>query len=251
MRRRRLVPLITSVAAVATSALLAGCGLTPDAATEPGLAVKVDGLNLGLAKVDRVVDDYCALLAQDPQAQAAPRAFVRANFALGWARARAVDALAGEYGVQLPPSPVTRSVVEADFGRSGSVTDDNYDSLAWLSGLQQRLGPALEQLGTKVGQESGQAVAGEAALRAGNERVLSWLDDNDLVLNPAFGTFDEKTGGFGGGDLLSIPVSSEARANDDPLKLSAEQLAALPATQRCGPAAPAAPAAPVAPAPGG
>lgn len=235
---RRIVSLVPALAALAaSSALVAGCGVT-DAGVKPGLAVEVDGLDLGLAKVDGVVADYCALLASNPQAQAVPTVAIRSSFARGWAQARAVDALARKYDVALPADPLPRSVVENDFAQIGAVTSANYDSLAWLSGLQARLNQPLAQIGEKASAEAGAPVTGDAAIGAGVEQVEKWLDENDLRLNPVFGEFDPKTGAFVD-DVLSVPVSSEAKSTVDTRKFTAEQVAALPASQRCGPVAPA------------
>ena len=58
-----------SLAAVAL--LTAGCGVS-DNDVKPGVAAEVEGQQLSLSKVDKAVQDYCALAATNPQAQAAP-----------------------------------------------------------------------------------------------------------------------------------------------------------------------------------
>lgn len=238
---RRRTSLVSAVAAVAL--LTAGCGLTDDGA-HPGVAAEVDGKTLSLAKVDRVVTDYCALRARNPEAPAAPTALIRAQFVIGWTQAVAVDALAPEHGVDLPAANVDRLDVDDAWGRLGTIDDENYDSFAWLTWIRDRLTTPVEQLGSNLAQaESGRPLAGDAAIDRGVDAVTDWLDRQHVVLNPVFGDYDAQTVTFSG-DPLSVPVSAEARAAQDTAQLTPAQLAKLPAAQVCG-KAPAAPAAPV------
>jgi hypothetical protein len=221
---RRRTSLVTAVAA--TALLAAGCGLT-DNAVQPGLAAKVDGETLSLRKVDRAVQDYCALRAANKQATTAPTALVRAQFVTGWTQAVAVDHLAPEHGVALPPARIDRATVEAAWGELGTIDDDNYASFEWLTWIQQRLTSPVEQLGAPA--------TGDQAVQRGIELITGWLDDQHVELNPVFGDYDAKTAVFSG-DALSVPVSAEAKAAQQTAQLTPDQIAKLPADQRCGPA---------------
>lgn len=238
---RRRTSLVSAVAAAAL--LTAGCGITDNAA-KPGLAAEVDGQTLRLDKVDQVVADYCALRATNPEAPAAPTALIRSQFVIGWTQAVAVDTLGPEHGVALPQGEVDRLAVDDAWGKLGTIDDDNYDSFAWLTWIQQRLTTPVAELGSKLAlAESGQQLTGDAAVNRGVDAVTEWLDDEHVVVNPVFGQYDASTVSFGG-DPLSIPVSGEARAADKTAEFTPEQVAKLPAGQVCGKAAPA-PAAPV------
>lgn len=235
---------IRSVAALAAVAIMAaGCGLTDEGA-KPGVAAEVDGQSLELSRVDQAVEDYCELLDVNEQASAVPTALVRGQFAQAWTRAVAIDALAEELDVPLPPDTIDEATVRGFWGELGEVDDDNYDSFEWLTWLQLRLSGVAEQLGSQSLQaETGQAVRGEQAIARGIALADEWLSDHEPELNPVFGDYNAETGYFDGDDL-SVPVSGEADSVVDTSGLTAEQVNALPAEQRCGPVVAAAPQVP-------
>lgn len=231
MRRR------TSLVTAALTALLAaGCGITDEGA-RPGVAVEVDGQTLPLSQVDQAVEDYCTLLATHEDEQPVPTSAVRAGVARDWARAVAVDEIAPEYDVDVPSAEIERSFVERSWSMLGEITDDNYETFEWITWIQLRLSDPLLAIGQKaILKETGQPAASldDAQVR-GYDIVHEWLDEHDWVVNPALGELDEETGAITG-DVLSVPVSGEARGRDDVRDVTPEQLADLPAGQRCGPA---------------
>lgn len=231
--RRRLVPLAAAAAAAAT--LVSGCGLT-DEAPRPGVAAEVEGETLELSRVDRAVEDYCALLEVNEQASAVPTAQIRSQFALGWTQAIAVEKLAEEYGVALPGETIDEGAVEEAWGALGEIDDDNYETFEWLTWIRLRLSAPVEQIGAEALQEeTGELASGQPALDRGVALIGEWLEENDPELNPVFGELDPATGFFSA-DTLSVPVSGEAQAVADTSALTAEEVAALPDSQRCGPA---------------
>ena len=229
---RSFVPRFLPAAAAlsATVLLAAGCGVS-DGGAQPGVAAEVEGEQLALSKVDRAVEDYCALRAANDGASAAPTALIRAQFVVGWTQAVAVDALAPEHDVALPPAAIDRTAVEDAWGALGTIDEDNYDTFEWLTWIQQRLGAPVQALGQGEAGDDPQA-----AVQAGIGLITDWLDDHDVTFNPVFGAYDAETGVFGG-DPLSVPVSSEATGAQDTSALTPAQVAKLPAAQRCGPAA--------------
>ena len=233
---RRRTPLVSvAVTAAAVAALTAGCGVSEES-IEPGAAAVVDGQRLSLTQVDDAVRDYCALRAANPQASAAPTASIRSQFVVGWSQAIAVDALAKEHDIALPSGPIDRPSVEAAWGQLGTIDDDNLETFAWLTWIQQRLSDPVTALGADTGATDPQS-AGDA----GVAMIADWLDKNHVSYNPVFGSYSPETAMFSGDDL-SVPVSSAAKNAKDSNALSAQQIATLPADQRCGPAnAPAAP----------
>lgn len=238
--RRRVVPFVTAVAAVATFG--SGCGLTEEG-PRPGLAAEVAGETLTLDRVDEAVQDYCALRAVHPEAVAAPRADVRAQFVLGWMQAVGVERLAGEYDVPTPPEAIDRAVVQEQWGELGEIDADNYDSFEWLTWIQLRLTSPVEILGSRVTEEeTGEAAVGQPAVDRGVAVVQEWLADNDPEINPQFGELDVESGLFAP-DQLSVPVSTEARSAAG--ERTDQEVGALPPGERCGPAAPTDPSAPV------
>lgn len=242
MRRR-----FRTVAAVAVVSLVAlgstACDLTDNDA-DPGAAASLSGETLELSKVDDAVQDYCALRAGNPEASAVPTALIRTQFVLAWTQAIAVQRLADDYAVTLPPEKVDRAVVEAAWGELGTIDDDNYDTFEWLTWIQQYLADPVTVLGASaISVEGGPQPTQQDATNRGVALITDWLADHAPKVNPVFGTFDADEGVFAG-DTLSVPVSKPAKGTDDTAKLTAEEIAALPAAQRCGPAGAAADPAP-------
>lgn len=231
--RRRVVPFVTALAAVATFAT--GCGLTEEG-PRPGVAAEVDGETLRLEQVDQAVEEYCSLRAEHPDAVPAAKAAIRAQFVLGWTQAVAVDRLAPEYDVALPPEKAQRAAVEASWGELGEIDVENYEAFEWLTWIQERLTTPVEALGSrKLEEESGQGAVGQAAVDRGIALIQEWLQEEDPHLNPVLGELDPESGFFTA-DVLSVPVSDEAKQAAS-AEQSPEYVANLPADQRCGPAA--------------
>lgn len=238
--RRVLPSVIAGAVAVSLAGSLVGCGVAEED-THPGVAAEVDGQSLELRTIDSAVTDYCDLLAGNPDASAVPKASVRSDLTRLWAQAIAVEAIAGDYGVPLPADEVERDFVERAWSSLGTIEDDAYDSFEWLTWVQLRVNDPLLAIGAQlVQQETGQAADQETAAARGYQEVDAWLADNDLELNPVFGHLDTETDLFVG-DSLSIAVSGEAKDAVKNPPFAAEQIAALPATQRCGPPVNAAP----------
>lgn len=243
MRPPRRVTFRSVVALAAVAMVAAGCGLTDEGA-RPGVAAEVEGQRLDLSTVDRAVQDYCELLAVNEQASPSPTAVVRAQFALGWMQAIAAEQLAEENDIPLPPEAIDPGLVEEYWGELGTIDEDNYETFEWLTWLRNALSSPVEQLGAKLLlAETGQTSNQQDALNRGAARINEWLEENDPELNPVFGEYNAETGFFDG-DTLSVPVSGEARASRDTGNLTAEQINALPAEQRCGPKTAAAPQVP-------
>ncbi|WP_408898499.1 hypothetical protein ACJ5H2_05155 [Nocardioides sp. R1-1] len=228
--RPSIVPAFLSVSLASVALLASGCGVS-DNELRPGVAAEVEGRQLALSKVDRAVEDYCALRSANPQAPPAPTALIRAQFVVGWTQAVAVGELADEQGVTLPSETIDRTAVEESWERLGTIDDDNYETFEWLTWIQRRLGDPVAELG----QSEASGEDPQAAIDAGVDHVTDWLADHDVAFNPVFGSYDAEAGVFGG-DPLSVPVSSEAKGGDDLAALTPEQVAKLPAEQRCGPA---------------
>lgn len=237
---RRRTSLVTAVAA--TALLAAGCGITDDAA-QPGVAAEVDGQSIALSKVDSALEDYCSYAASQEGAPTYAKAAIRAQIAWNWAQAVAVGELAPAYSVDLPAG-VERDFVERAWGED-VVTDDNYDSLEFLTWVQLRLEQPLAEIGSQLLIDTtGKAESAEAAQAAGLKAVDEWLDKEGVELNPVFGTHRPETSDFLG-DSLSVAVSGQARTDEQiavrPTSMEEQQasdarIAALPAEQRCGPA---------------
>lgn len=236
--RRAVLPSVIACAALAVS--VAGCGVS-DESVRPGLAAEVDGQTLELGMLDRTVQDYCDLLASNEASTAVPKAAVRADLARLWTQAVAVEEIASGYSVELPSEVVERDFVERAWSSLGEVDDDNYDSFEWLTWVQLRVNDPLLAIGNQIVlDETGETTDQDTAAARGYEAVAAWLEKTGVEFNPVFGHLDPETDQFEG-DALSIAVSADAKDGVKKPPFTAEQVAALPATQRCGPAVPAEP----------
>lgn len=234
--RRAMLPSVIACTALAVS--VAGCGVS-DEGIRPGVAAEVDGQTLELGKLDRAVQDYCDLLASNDASTAVPTAAVRADLTRLWTQAVAVEEIADTYRVDLPSDVVERDFVERAWSSLGEIDDDNYESFEWLTWVQLRVNDPLLEIGNQIVlDESGQMADQDTAAARGFEAVSAWLEEAGVEFNPVFGHLDPETDQFEG-DALSIAVSAGARDGVQKPPFSAEQVAALPATQRCGPAVPA------------
>lgn len=232
--RRRLVPLVTTAASLAL--LATGCGVT-DATVRPGVAVEVDGTSLSLATVDDALTAYCGLLAENEGVTAAPRALIRSQVAAAWAQGEAVEALAAELGVDVPADPVDDAEVDRMWEQLGEIDDERREGLTWLTRVRLVLSQPVADIGAAAAlEETGEVVGGEPAYRLGLSLVAEWLEEREPEFNPVLGEID-LTDGSSSADDLSLPVSDAAVEGDELVGLTAEQVNALPAEQRCGPAA--------------
>lgn len=229
---RRRTSLVSVLAATALA--VTGCGLTDDGA-KPGVAAEVDGRSVELSRVDQTVHDYCSLLESEPTAPSYARAAVRAQIAWNWAQAVAVEELAEEYDLTLPGKPAS-AAIKRNWGVGPD--DDSFESFEWLSWIGQRLGQPLEQIGTKALADGRSAGDAQSAAEVGEAVVDEWLEENDVVLNPVFGTHQD--GKVFTGDDLSAAYSGVARAGEelaletDEESVVYERLAGLPASEVCG-----------------
>lgn len=225
-------------AAMGLALVVTGCGTDNVIGGDgpvPGVAASVNDETLTIDELDDVVDDYCALYVDYPQADPYPKSFLRRQLVASWVDATAVEQLADEAGIAVPEA--TDGQVEEAWAQLGEVDDDNRATFALLTRIQSLVQDALVQLGQEDLGEDGPATQ-EAADR-GLELVRGWLAEQDVTVNPTFGSVTDGTVGTDP-EELSLAVSDVAR-EATAQEWSPEYLADLPAVQRCGPeSAPAA-----------
>ena len=196
----------TLVAVSAALLLAAGCGVS-DNAPRPGVAAQVDGATLSLSTLDDVVDAICTATAADPQGQATTRGNVATQQVANWIRSQALIQYAAQHDLASPRSVRDLSTVVPGWDQ---LTDDQRSALETLS------------------EDSEQADA--ISKDPGASDVTP--SDFDIVVNPRFGLDMGETGFKNVDTDLSVPVSSQALAGA--AQPTAEQLAALPASEICG-----------------
>ncbi|MDF9717265.1 hypothetical protein INN71_03835 [Nocardioides sp. ChNu-153] len=199
---RRAARVGGALVSLAVTALLAsGCD------ADPRTAVAVDGERLEVDRLDAVTTAYCGYISE-VGVEAQPRAVVRAGFAQLWVYGAALREEAGED--LLAPPPQAEDLV-AELEDAGAQAEVARETVRLLT-----LGNAL----------SDPVVAGAAAQA---------VEGADVTVNPQVGQYDEGVLSLDG-DGISVAQGEEARAttfaSDAPV--TPEQVAALPAGQRCG-----------------
>jgi len=236
----RLAPVV-----VAAAMVLTGCSDTVVGSDgpQPGVAAEVDGELLTIDDVDSIIEEYCVLWAEWEDATPIAKSTLRTLLVRSWVHSIGVERLADEAGI--PTLERTEAELEAYWADLGEIDEGNREALAAFTRLQDLLGEPLVTLGTEqLAEESDTPPSGEAAQARGLELVTEWLADQDVVVNPAFGSLEDGEVVIGG-DSLSVPVSGFATTAAE-LDPAPEHLNSLPAVQRCGPeATPAPPAQPL------
>ncbi|MEQ6900557.1 hypothetical protein [Nocardioides sp. YIM 152588] len=193
-------------AAVALGA--AGCGLSDDA-PRPGVAAEVDGTVIGVDDLTTLVDAVC-LSTKAGEGTATSRGAAERGLLQQWIGAEVVAAYAEEYGID----------VEAPSSRTSSIP--GWDE---MSDSEQS---AVEDYLDAVGRA-------QAVMDAAGEEDVPDPDRYDVVINPRFEIAIEDGQFVDAAGQLSVPVSDTALDAASSGELTADQIAALPDSQLCGP----------------
>lgn len=205
---------------------LAGCGVA-DTPIRPGVAATVGDEDITLSEVDTFAADTCELLesneGQAPIAGAAFRDQVLYSLVLG----SMAEQIGADYDVDVAAArrQVEQTTREGLTGADPDLVDDVLPVFS---------GPDLftAVLNSAVTSQVEEGTSGEEAQAAATELVQQWQDDNGVETNPRFASIDVASQEAGSVPELSVPVGEAATALDG--ELTPEQVAALPASQRCG-----------------
>jgi hypothetical protein len=206
--------------------LLTGC-----AGLQPGVAMVVGDDQISVNEVDELAGDICDVLKADPsQTQdSGPRSGSQLrNGALQSLALRSMaDQIAAEHGVEAGQDyEDAKNQVELQYG---GVDEDLVAAAMPAFTSSNYFLSIIRQVGA---QESGAAQDSDEALTAGIQVAQQWQDDNEIETNPAFDSFRI------GDTSIETERSDLARAAGDTAKgassASADYIASLPSTQRCG-----------------
>lgn len=211
-----------AVAALALAAVapLSACSGGPD--LHPGSAAVVDGASISIEQVDALADDVCTL--QEPllaqQGGVLPMALLRGIAVETLVADALLPAFADEAGIELAD---VRSRVRDEVGaRVDGYPAETRDAAAAFLELDETRRTVLLLAG------GAQAASPEQAVAAGAERFAAWRAEQDVVVDPRFGTVDLDRQVW---DQANGSVSVKAEESD---ALDQKAAAALPAGQRCG-----------------
>lgn len=212
-------------------AAAATLGLTGCGALQPGTAVRVDDETISVARVDEVAADFCTAIEPqlDGQAQTLPNGFLRGGIAGTLALRSAAEQVAADYGVEADSEQYRTAI--ADLQRqTASLPEDVRDSVVEVQGATAY----IEAVQAAVGE---QELDGEGAyedfVNAGAEVLTGWIEEHEVVFDPALNTSLEDGNITTVDNAVSFAVSDQAKAG-----LAAEPNPAearlLPGTHRCG-----------------
>src|SRR6478736_4639034 len=165
--------------AVASAALLTGCGAVPD--LNPGVAVRVGDDTVSTRHVSDLSTDYCGAAAAQLQGQSLPGHYINGRVAGSIALRSAADQLLAEHGVEADSSYA--DAVKQVEAQLGSMKKAERDALIEVEGAETYVA-AVE---TAVGRDTlGASATDKDALAAGQKEFLSWLDDHDVRIDPRY-----------------------------------------------------------------
>jgi hypothetical protein len=219
-RTRSLVGL-----ALASTVLLTGCGAS---GWNPGVAAQVGDDTVSLSEVRDVTTSYCdAVETQLAEGQYVANGVVAAQVAGSLALRAAAELFAEAEGVE-PDASLEDA--EASLEQSiGELSEEQQDAVRTVN-LARPYAAAVE---LAVGKEELGGSNAEAAAEAGHERFASWLEDQDVRIDPRFLVTIEGGNVSRTNSDISLPVSDTAKTavSGEPDETYA---AGLPSSQRCG-----------------
>jgi peptidyl-prolyl cis-trans isomerase SurA len=229
--------MIRPLALVAATAVLAGgltgCGV---AGTDfhPGVAAQVDGDRISVSKVDDVASSYCdAIVTQlQGQQQVLPLRYLRGGVAGELALKAAAEQFAAEHHVG-PGDSYDQKVGQLQTATS-TLPEDQATAVIeiesasdYVSGVEQAVGEQqLRQQGTSQ-------PSGTAARKAGKRAFISWLDREDVQIDPQFGVEIKGDRAVPVDTSVSFALSDQAKQGNAQTP-DQTYAAGLPASHRCG-----------------
>ena len=216
-----------SVAALTALTTLSGCG-----ALHPGVAVQAGDEKLSLKQVDEITRDVCTVIQSDAgSAGAYPMATIRREVVRLLALRSAAEQLAVQYDVE-PGSAYNKAVKSFDSQLTGVSDAEREHAVTVLAGADYIQG-VLNAIGTAELTAAGVTVDQAAAAAKGGEILKAWTVEHGIEVDPRFGLVLSDTGLDSVQTDTSYALSDFATqaGSDQP---SAEFVAALPQSQRCG-----------------
>lgn len=217
--------------AVAALVTLTGCAA---AGLHPGAAAVVGDEEISLEEANEFAEAFCELNRPSLQQDATT---------VSMAELKA-------FSLHL----LVRDVLLHDFAEERGIEPgaDYHQAVSQLDEEAAQFGVPAEQVDTyrrfRESEEFARAVfqaAGEEAvpgggpeqtLGAGQAEFQEWTQEQDVDLDPRFGTLDEQFAYSPGGESLSVPVSEQARLGmtpPEPGQRSSAYVVTLPASQTC------------------
>lgn len=211
--------------AVAGTVLLTGCGSVPD--FNPGIGVRVDDTTYSLGEVDDLSTSYCeAVETQLQEGELVASSIISGQVVGSLALRAAAEQFADEMGVE--PDASYRQTEQQLESAIGDLTPAQQDAVRQVNLAR----PYVEAVEISVGKAGG-AADDQAALSAGQDAFVGWLDEQDVRIDPRFSVSIDDGAVAPVNTSVSYSVSktalSGAASEPDPTYAKG-----LPQTQRCG-----------------
>ncbi len=227
----RLPTGLAAAAALLMAGVLSSCGVA-GTGFHPGVAAEVGDDQVKLSTVDTIARDYCSAIKEQLSGQALPNRYLRGGVVGQLALVSAARQLAAEYDVE-PGVQYEQKVAEL---RAAVATLDEgaQDAVVTIESAGTYLSSVATAVGTQLLTDAGESDPGASEARAAGEQALvTWLDENDVQIDPRFGVRIEQGAVVPADGSVSTAVGDTARAGivDSP---DPEYAASLPASLRCG-----------------
>ncbi|WP_323793050.1 hypothetical protein [Nocardioides sp.] len=223
-----------------TGGALSGCGVSDDQ-LRPGVAAQVGDTELGLDVIDDSVDVACSFFV-DQQQVGFPRSLARQQFASVLVQRAAADQALEESGLAVGDD--YEQGLSALDASNEQIPEDQRAPFALLSEATTFVDAAATLLGEEAFAAEGTVPADPIVLNdRGRSVIASWLDENDVAINPVFRLSVKD------GQIVSAGTGTSVAASDfavagllDPNTATETDVTAsaaqLPAGQLCGAASP-------------
>ncbi|GAA4378114.1 hypothetical protein [Nocardioides caricicola] len=218
---------VRSLAGLAAAALLlTGCGSVP--AFNPGVAARVADTTITTNEVDDTAADYCsAVETQLEEGQAVANSVVDTQVAGSLALQEAGEQFAAAQGVE--PDPSYQDAADSLEQSIAGLSPEQQDAVRRVNLAR----PYVAAVELAVGIEEVGDDDPEAAAAAGHEAFASWLDDQDVRIDPRYAVSIEDGTMAPADTTISFAVSDVAKAGQA-AEADPAAGAALPVSQRCG-----------------
>jgi hypothetical protein len=216
-----------SVATLTALATLSGCG-----ALHPGVEVQAGDDKITLQQIDDYSLDLCTVIQADASAGVYPMEAIRQGVVRSLALRSVATQLAEQYDVQ-PGGAYTTSVKGAERQLS-AFTDTERERAVEVFTTPDYVQGVVNAIGTAELSAAGLDTSDQAAVSAKGEAILqAWTVEHGIEVDPRFGFQLSDNGLESVLTETSYALSDFAvQAGSD--KPTAEFVAALPQSQRCG-----------------
>jgi len=228
---RRPVPVV--VASLLLAGGLSGCGVG-GTSFRPGVAAQVGDHTISSREVNSIASHYCTSIETQltDNHQVIPQGYLRGGVVGQLALVDAARQLAEQEGVE-PGPDYTRKVADLR-GAVADLPEDEADAVVEIESSSAYLTSVLRAVGEKVLRERGaQDTGAEAAGRAGQQALASWIDEHGVEIDPQYGVEIVHGQAVPADGSVSYAVGEAARQGNasrpDPT-----YAASLPDAHRCG-----------------